>query len=374
MIHHVWDYTCGIHHHRPEQQTEALDSSLFLCGPVDPTATCALSELRSLSQLCFHLAGSYFALDSRLSLKYCGLGGGTLSFTTGLTQAWAPDQITLALYGPLAYTAAAGLARGILGGSMYGTGRCGAPVNAMEQARIAQVRSTLAELSAHAHLMPVQKQRKKIVKLAALLKLLEAGHPSAVPGNASSSGSGSSDNNPAQGRGAPTGPGQSGGSSLGPGQSGGSSLGPGQSGGSSLGSGQSGGSSLGLGQSAFRLVQPGGSAGPGPVSTAAGHMRFSAQHTQSCYSQTSAASQAFPCIVTSSDEDDGDKLMFVARVLCGRTTRGSPSMRKPPADQSDPSGRPFNSTCDYERKPALYVVYDSAQAYPEYVVSFSSSL
>ena len=92
---------------------------------------------------------------------------------------------------------------------MYGTGPGGAPVNAMEQARIDQVRSTLAELSAHAHLMPVREQRKKIVKLAASLKLLEAGHPSAVPGNATSSGSGSSDNNPAQGRGAPTGPGQS---------------------------------------------------------------------------------------------------------------------------------------------------------------------
>ena len=267
---------------------------------------------------------------------------------------------------------------------MYGTGPGGAPVNVMEQARIDQVRSTLAELSAHAHLMPVREQRKKIVKLAASLKLLEAGHPSAVPGNATSSGSGSSDNNPAQGRGAPTGPGQSGGSSLAlgqsggssfaPGQSGGSSLGPGQSGGSSLAPGQSGGSSFGTGQSAFRLVQPGGSAGPGSVNTAAGHTCITVQYMQSYYPQTSAASQAFPCTVTSSDKDDGDKSMFVARVLCGRTTRGSPNMRKPPADRSDPSGRPFNSTCDYEKKPSLYVVYDSAQAYPEYVVRFSSSL
>ena len=317
---------------------------------------------------------------------------------------------------------------------MYGTGPGGAPVNAMEQARIDQVRSTLAELSARAHLMPVREQRKKIVKLAASLKLLEAGHPSAVPGNATSSGSGSSDNNPAQGRGAPTGPGQSGGSSLalgqsggssfapgqsggssfapgqsggsslgpgqsggsslgpgqsggsslgpgqsggsslGPGQSGGSSLGPGQSGGSSLGPGQSGGSSFGTGQSAFRLVQPGGSAGPGSVNTTAGHTCITVQYMQSYYPQTSAASQAFPCTVTSSDKDDGDKSMFVARVLCGRTTRGSPNMRKPPADRSDLSGRPFNSTCDYEKKPSLYVVYDSAQAYPEYVVRFSSSL
>ena len=327
---------------------------------------------------------------------------------------------------------------------MYGTGRGGAPVNAMEQARIDQVRSTLAELSAHAHLMPVREQRKKIVKLAASLKLLEAGHPSAVPGNATSSGSGSSDNNPAQGRGAPTGPGQnggssfalgqsggssfapgqsggsslgpgpsggsslgrgqsggnslgpdqsggsslapgqSGGSSLAPGQSGGSSLAPGQSGGSSLAPGQSGGSSLAPGQSggssfgtclsAFRLVQPGGSAGHRSVNTAAGHTCIAGQHMQSYYLQTSAASQAFPCTVISSDEDAGDKLMFVARVLCGRTTPGSPSMRKPPADRSDPSGRPFNSTCDKERKPTLYVVYDSAQAYPEYVVRISSSL
>lgn len=66
-----------------------------------------------------------------------------------------------------------------------------------------------------------------------------------------------------------------------------------------------------------------------------------------------------------------EKVMFLARVLCGRSTRGSPRLRKPPADPLHPKNRPFNSTCDSVSNPTMYVVYDSAQSYPEYLISFT---
>ena len=64
------------------------------------------------------------------------------------------------------------------------------------------------------------------------------------------------------------------------------------------------------------------------------------------------------------------KQMFVTRVLCGRTTTGDSSMRRPPRDLSDPTRRLFDSTCDYSDDPSIFVVYNSAQAYPEYLVTF----
>ena len=347
------------------------------------------------------------------------------------TRARIWDQTIRTLYGSLAWTTGADLAKGILGSRMHGTGQLGAPVNMEEHARIAKIRSTLEELNSYTPALPVQQQKKKIRELAASLKLLEAGVSGAVAGNLTSSRSGFNlgllsvqtgrgDGNPKSSHSVPfTTPvpvsfGQAPSSStmlaaglksgnspalhshtMVPSQSisapilptsdpgfgplppqdpylrsvmglGLSSFGPVQGTGTFAGPGQSG-------SSAFGLRQPGGSTGPGSVSVAVRHLRFPAQHMQNYFPHTSMASQAFPTMVTSSDNGDEEKVMFVARVLCGRATRGSSGMRKPPADLSDPSNRPFNSTCDNERKPTLYVVYDSAQAYPEYMISFSLS-
>ncbi|XP_062610349.1 E3 ubiquitin-protein ligase RNF216-like [Saccostrea cucullata] len=64
------------------------------------------------------------------------------------------------------------------------------------------------------------------------------------------------------------------------------------------------------------------------------------------------------------------KYMFVARVLVGRPGQGRPGMRKPPEDPADPKGRPFNSCVNTPHKPSIFVIFDSTQCYPEYIIEY----
>ncbi|XP_061166926.1 uncharacterized protein LOC133175819 [Saccostrea echinata] len=64
------------------------------------------------------------------------------------------------------------------------------------------------------------------------------------------------------------------------------------------------------------------------------------------------------------------KYMFVARVLVGRPGQGRPGMRKPPEDPADPKGRPFNSCVNTPQKPSIFVIFDSTQCYPEYIIEY----
>ena len=66
----------------------------------------------------------------------------------------------------------------------------------------------------------------------------------------------------------------------------------------------------------------------------------------------------------------GYKYMFVARVLVGRYCHGQSGMRKPPKDENDPKKRPFNSCVNNVQHPSIFVIFDSAQAYPEYLVEY----
>ena len=58
----------------------------------------------------------------------------------------------------------------------------------------------------------------------------------------------------------------------------------------------------------------------------------------------------------------GCKYMFVARVLVGRYTKGRKEFRKPP--------EMFNSCVNDERNPQVFVIFDSSQSYPEYLVEY----
>ena len=66
----------------------------------------------------------------------------------------------------------------------------------------------------------------------------------------------------------------------------------------------------------------------------------------------------------------GYKYMFVARVLVGRYCHGQSGMRKPPKDENDPKKRTFNSCVNNVQHPSIFVIFDSAQAYPEYLVEY----
>ncbi|KAM9753601.1 protein mono-ADP-ribosyltransferase PARP12 [Menidia menidia] len=63
-----------------------------------------------------------------------------------------------------------------------------------------------------------------------------------------------------------------------------------------------------------------------------------------------------------------NKIMFVALVLVGHHTKGSSSYVKPPAKGSS---RDFYDSCvDNERDPAIYVIFEKQQIYPEYLIKY----
>lgn len=63
--------------------------------------------------------------------------------------------------------------------------------------------------------------------------------------------------------------------------------------------------------------------------------------------------------------------MFLARVLVGRSVMGAQDLtRPPPLDPRKPHGELYDSCVDHVAKPRVFVVFDTDQCYPEYVVSY----
>lgn len=60
--------------------------------------------------------------------------------------------------------------------------------------------------------------------------------------------------------------------------------------------------------------------------------------------------------------------MFLARVLVGRPCQGKHGLRKPPRDDNN---KLYNSACDKPNNPSIFVIFDSAQCYPEYLIEFA---
>lgn len=63
--------------------------------------------------------------------------------------------------------------------------------------------------------------------------------------------------------------------------------------------------------------------------------------------------------------------MFFARVLVGRSAVGRSDYRTPPPlNPSDPFGRCFDSCVNRPIDASIYVIFNSAQSYPEYIVEY----
>lgn len=64
--------------------------------------------------------------------------------------------------------------------------------------------------------------------------------------------------------------------------------------------------------------------------------------------------------------------VFFARVLVGKYTVGNPKLRKPPPlyPKSDQYGKCYDSCVDNEADPKIFVIFDSTQAYPEYLLEY----
>jgi len=63
--------------------------------------------------------------------------------------------------------------------------------------------------------------------------------------------------------------------------------------------------------------------------------------------------------------------MFFARVLVGRSAVGRSDYRTPPPlDPSDQFGRCFDSCVNRPIDPSIFVIFNSAQSYPEYIIEY----
>ena len=66
----------------------------------------------------------------------------------------------------------------------------------------------------------------------------------------------------------------------------------------------------------------------------------------------------------------GYKRMFLARVVVGSYTTGKSSLtRPPPKDPSSPHVL-YDSCCDNANNPALFVVFENGQSYPEFLITY----
>ena len=64
--------------------------------------------------------------------------------------------------------------------------------------------------------------------------------------------------------------------------------------------------------------------------------------------------------------------MFLARVLVGRYAQGAPGVRRPPPlNPRDKFGKTYDSCVNNVDHPSVYVVFDSPQCYPEYIIHYT---
>ncbi|XP_062305648.1 protein mono-ADP-ribosyltransferase PARP14-like [Osmerus eperlanus] len=69
-------------------------------------------------------------------------------------------------------------------------------------------------------------------------------------------------------------------------------------------------------------------------------------------------------------DQDGNQLMFVARVLTGQYTLGDKDMIIPPPRSPQLPNDHYDSLVNNVQKPTMFVVFHDDQAYPEYLITF----
>lgn len=68
------------------------------------------------------------------------------------------------------------------------------------------------------------------------------------------------------------------------------------------------------------------------------------------------------------------KFMFLTKVLVGSYTKGRSIYRRPPPKQpSDPVSDLYDSCVDDMSDPTIFVVFDTDQSYPEYIIQYSTA-
>lgn len=81
----------------------------------------------------------------------------------------------------------------------------------------------------------------------------------------------------------------------------------------------------------------------------------------------SVQDQFSPCDV------HGNKYVFVTRTLVGAYTVGSQHLRAPPLREGDALLRRYDSVVDNLNNPAIFVIFNDTQAYPQYLLTCQRS-
>ncbi|XP_070561328.1 uncharacterized protein [Ptychodera flava] len=72
----------------------------------------------------------------------------------------------------------------------------------------------------------------------------------------------------------------------------------------------------------------------------------------------------------SSDDDHGQRHMFLAYVLVGRYTVGQSSYKRPP-EINQHTGELYDSCVNRQNDPTVFVIFDREQCYPAYLINFT---
>lgn len=67
---------------------------------------------------------------------------------------------------------------------------------------------------------------------------------------------------------------------------------------------------------------------------------------------------------------NGEQFVYVCRVLTGEFTCGWKGLVEPPIKKALTNLR-FDSVADSENKPSMFVIFNDADAYPEYLITFN---
>ncbi|XP_033011911.1 protein mono-ADP-ribosyltransferase PARP10 [Lacerta agilis] len=71
----------------------------------------------------------------------------------------------------------------------------------------------------------------------------------------------------------------------------------------------------------------------------------------------------------SPSSSDGNKYIFVTQTLTGDYALGNPGMRAPPLREGEAVPRRYDSTVDNLRNPAIFVIFNDTQAYPQHLIT-----
>ena len=69
-------------------------------------------------------------------------------------------------------------------------------------------------------------------------------------------------------------------------------------------------------------------------------------------------------------DPEGVRYMFLAEVLVGSSAKGEPSMKRPPQKSDAASNERYDSCVDNMDRPSIYVLFDSDQYYPTYMIQY----